>query len=71
MIDLMNPGICQTCLHVAIVRSDRGATFHRCTLSDHDPQFAKYPRLPVTICKGWTENCERAAEVNEAAGDFR
>lgn len=64
MIDPISPGICATCLHVTIIRSDRGTIFYRCRLSDHDPKFSRYPRLPVRICKGWKENCERAIDLD-------
>lgn len=45
-------GLCSDCIHMREVRSDRGATFHRCALSDTDPRFPKYPRLPVLSCSG-------------------
>ncbi len=35
------------------VTSDRGATFYRCALSDTDPRFPRYPRLPVLECAGY------------------
>jgi hypothetical protein len=68
MIDVLNPGICATCMHMTIICSDRGAIFYRCLLSDHDPQFPRYPRLPVRICKGWTEKAEGAADFDEVDG---
>jgi len=34
------------------VTSARGSTFLLCGRSDHDPRFAKYPRLPVLACAG-------------------
>ena len=46
-------GLCATCANVKIVRSDRGAIFYRCLLSDKNPEFAKYPSLPVLSCRGW------------------
>jgi hypothetical protein len=49
----VDPGLCGTCLHARVVRSDRGSVFYRCGLSDGDPQFPKYPRLPVIECAGW------------------
>ncbi len=47
-------GLCASCSHVRTIRSPRGSTFYRCALSDKDPRFAKYPRLPVLRCEGWT-----------------
>lgn len=49
----MDPGLCATCTHAAIVRSDRGSLFWRCELSLANPDFPKYPRLPVVRCAGF------------------
>jgi len=46
-------GLCATCLNSKIVTSDRGSVFYRCMLSDENPEFARYPRLPVLTCSGW------------------
>jgi hypothetical protein len=46
-------GLCSNCVHAQTIRSDRGSTFLRCGLSDTDPRFPKYPRLPVIECSGW------------------
>lgn len=61
MPDLMpNPeieierGLCGTCLNVDFIRSDRGSVFLRCRLAVADSRFAKYPRLPMLDCAGWT-----------------
>ena len=49
----MTVGLCAVCRHATIVRSDRGSVFYRCGLSDTDPRFPKYPRLPVLNCSGY------------------
>ena len=49
----MSPGLCATCLHVAVVLSDRGSAFYRCDLAKTDPRYPKYPGLPVLRCPGW------------------
>lgn len=50
----MNPadpvGLCRTCTHTRVIRSDRGSVFYLCRLSFTDPAFPKYPRLPVHAC---------------------
>ena len=46
-------GLCSTCAHLRMVRSDRGSAFYRCLLSARDPRFPKYPRLPVLACAGY------------------
>jgi hypothetical protein len=52
----VDPGLCATCTHVAVVRSDRGSVFFRCKLSEVDARFRKYPALPVLKCDGWVRN---------------
>jgi hypothetical protein len=54
-------GLCFSCEHVRIVRTDRGSAFYLCQRSATDPRFPKYPGLPVVRCPGF--------EVKEAAGD--
>ena len=49
-----DPGLCATCRHAQAITSDRGSSFLRCALSNVDPGFPKYPRLPVIECAGWT-----------------
>jgi CRISPR-associated endoribonuclease Cas6 len=47
------PGLCATCKHTSVIRSDRGSVFYLCQLSATDPRFPKYPRLPVLTCPGY------------------
>ena len=47
-----NAGLCADCAHVRWIKSDRGSTFVLCELSARDPNFSKYPRLPVLSCSG-------------------
>ncbi len=47
------PGLCASCTHAQTITSDRGSTFLRCALAATNPQFPKYPRLPVLTCTGW------------------
>jgi len=46
-------GLCETCRHARVIRSDRGSLFYQCRLSLTDPGFSKYPRLPVLACRGF------------------
>jgi hypothetical protein len=46
-------GLCSNCLHARAIVSDRGSTFVMCQLSATDPNFPKYPRLPVLSCAGY------------------
>jgi len=47
-------GLCSNCINAKTVASDRGSVFVRCMLSDHNPAFPRYPRLPVLTCSGWS-----------------
>jgi hypothetical protein len=40
-------------VHADVITSARGSTFWRCRVSDHDPRFPKYPRLPVLECSAF------------------
>lgn len=46
-------GLCETCRFMRRVQSDRGSIFYLCELSATDPNFPKYPRLPVLQCSGY------------------
>lgn len=46
-------GLCASCRHVKINRSDRGAVFYYCRKSETDRRFPKYPPLPLLHCGGY------------------
>jgi hypothetical protein len=46
-------GLCAGCRYMRRVESDRGSTFYFCEVSITDPNFPKYPRLPVVKCSGY------------------
>jgi hypothetical protein len=46
-------GLCATCVHSRRIVSARNQTFVLCALSETDPRFPKYPRLPVVGCSGY------------------
>ncbi len=50
---LVNAGLCDDCRNARRITSARGSVFLRCELHEHDPAFAKYPRLPVLQCRGF------------------
>jgi hypothetical protein len=47
-------GLCGSCQHVQVIRSDRGAEFYLCRRSFSDPRFRRYPPIPVRSCPGYT-----------------
>lgn len=54
-------GLCATCSNSRVMTSDRSSLFYRCLLAETNPRFARYPRLPVTDCRGW---CARESAAN-------
>jgi hypothetical protein len=45
-------GLCDSCRYQRLVRSGRGSIFTMCLRAKTDPGFPKYPRVPVTECRG-------------------
>ncbi len=52
-----DPGLCATCRHARILAS-RASTFLRCAMAEVDPEFPRYPRLPVLACRGYERERE-------------
>jgi hypothetical protein len=48
-------GLCADCIHVRKIESDRSSIFYFCQRSRTEPEFPKYPRLPVLQCRGYEE----------------
>jgi hypothetical protein len=48
-------GLCADCTHARLIDSSKGSQFLLCQLSQSDPTFAKYPRLPVFACTGYSQ----------------
>jgi hypothetical protein len=61
IVPSVNPGLCETCTHVQIVRSSKGSSFVLCRLSEVDPSFRRYPTLPVITCRGYERGGEGPA----------
>lgn len=47
------PGLCGVCRHSRLIRTARGSIFRLCERSASDPQFPRYPNLPVVQCVGF------------------
>jgi hypothetical protein len=47
----VNFGLCDSCKHQRIVKSGRGSVFSLCELGRTDPDWPKYPRVPVAKCR--------------------
>ena len=48
-------GLCDSCRHQRVIRTTRGSSFSMCERSKEDPDYPKYPRLPVKECEGHEE----------------
>jgi hypothetical protein len=56
-------GLCDTCAHQQLVHNTRGSSFSLCRRSREDPDYPRYPRLPVRECRGYeTRVPERRGE---------
>jgi hypothetical protein len=43
-------GLCDTCAHQKLIENTRGSAFSMCRLGLNDPDWPKYPRMPVLEC---------------------
>ncbi len=50
----LRAGLCADCVHARRVESARGSFFLLCELSATNPEFPRYPRLPVIQCGGFS-----------------
>jgi len=48
-------GLCDSCVHQHVVRNTRGSVFSLCERSRSEPEYPRYPRLPVVRCAGHEE----------------
>ncbi len=49
-------GLCGHCQWAQRIESAKGSEFIRCSRSDEDPRFRKYPPLPMRSCPGFVTN---------------
>jgi hypothetical protein len=45
-------GLCESCVHQQLVSNTRGSVFSLCLRSRDEPEYARYPGLPVLSCPG-------------------
>ena len=60
----MRFGLCDTCDHQKLIKSGRGSLFSMCQLGLKDPDWPKYPRMPV-------DRCPRYARVSSPSDNRR
>lgn len=47
-------GLCATCRSSKRLTTKTGSAIYLCRLSKADARFAKFPRLPIASCEGYT-----------------
>jgi hypothetical protein len=52
-------GLCDSCRHQSLVPNTRGSVFSLCERSRTEPDFPRYPRLPVLECPGFEPQSTR------------
>ena len=48
-------GLCIACLHHRVIQTRTGSRFFLCQRSFSDPEYPRYPRLPVLRCRGFED----------------
>jgi hypothetical protein len=48
-------GLCDSCTHQKLIENTRGSTFSMCEEGLRDPDWPKYPRMPVLECPRYAE----------------
>ena len=51
--DIARAGLCASCRHAEVITSSRGSQFFLCRLAESNPQYRRYPVLPVLSCEGY------------------
>ncbi len=60
-------GLCGRCEHSRVIENARGSRFYLCRLSETDPKFRRYPRLPVVACEGYREVRDEALGPDQSS----
>jgi hypothetical protein len=48
-------GLCDDCRHQRLVPNTRGSVFSLCERSRTEPEFRRYPPIPVLSCPGFEQ----------------
>jgi hypothetical protein len=57
-------GLCDRCRHQRLVPNTRGSVFSLCERSRTEPEFPRYPPIPVLRCPGFEPRREPAAPTD-------
>ena len=61
-------GLCDRCTEQRLVRSARGSAFSMCEIGLRDPDWPKYPPMPVLACPRFSERPPAAEPAAEPSG---
>jgi hypothetical protein len=64
----VNAGLCDSCRHQRIIRNTRGSSFSLCERSRTQPEYPRYPRIPVQRCHGHEPAPEQRAAGEPGSG---
>lgn len=60
-------GLCDSCAHQRLIGNTRGSTFSMCQLGTTDPDWPKYPRMPVLACPRYEAGAGGTGDVSSTA----
>lgn len=55
-------GLCDHCANARTLKNRKGSTFILCQLHRTDPDFDRYPVLPVLQCRGYEPDAGMAGQ---------
>ena len=55
-------GLCNACRNQKVIVSGRGSKFSMCGLGLTDPDWPKYPRMPVLQCTRFEKSLETGSD---------
>jgi hypothetical protein len=68
VIDAEKIGLCLDCEYARQVEGKDGAVYFMCERSLTDPNFPKYPRLPVRRCSGYVKQMRETVDRTRPEG---
>lgn len=60
-------GLCDGCRHQRLVPNTRGSVFSLCERSRTEPEFRRYPPIPVLSCPGFEPRPASKSEPSDPA----
>ena len=66
-LEARRAGLCARGRHGRAITSSRGSTFWRCERSAREPDYPKYPPLPMLVCEGHEPLDDEASDARNRA----